>query len=314
MRAIAIEKFGGPEVLKAMDLPSPQPGPEEFLVRIRASGVNPVDYKIREGLLQGRMPHQFPIILGWEAAGQIAAVGPRAKGFKEGDAVFAYCRKDIIQDGTYAESIALAPRHLAVKPKGLSWEEAAAVPLAGLTAYQALSEGIALKKGEVILIHAGAGGVGGYAIQLARHTGARVITTASPTHHPYVRELGAEEIIDYRTSDFAEVIRSHYPGGIDAVFDTVGTTTQIQSLKVLKKGGRLASILALEEPVQGQKEIRVAYIFVRPESSQLNHLKELCEAGVLKIHLAATFALEEAAKAHAMLETRHTAGKVALRI
>jgi NADPH:quinone reductase-like Zn-dependent oxidoreductase len=314
MRAIAIENFGGREVIKKMDLPRPKPRHDEVLVQIKAAGVNPVDWKIREGLLQGRLPHQFPIILGWDAAGVVQEVGTEIKNFKIGDEVFAYCRKDRIHDGAYAEYIVLTPNHLSLRPKNLSWEEAAAVPLAALTAYQVLFESLMLKKNERILIHAGAGGVGGFAIQLAREAGAVVLSTASTTHHDYVRSLGSAEVIDYGKQNFIEIILKKYPGGIDAVFDTVGGETQIKSLQVLKKGGRLTTLLAIQDEVQKQTCYKIGYVFVRPDSSHLKIIAKLFEEGKMKVQLAAVLPLEQAAKAHEMIETGHTAGKIVLQI
>lgn len=314
MRAIAIEKFGGREVLQLMELPRPQPAPGEILVEVKAAGVNPVDWKIRQGLLQGRLPHQFPIILGWDVAGIVRELGPGVSDWKIGDQVFAYCRKDLIHEGSYAEFITLVPNQAAPKPKNLNWTEAAAVPLAGLTAYQVLFESIALKKGEVILIHAGAGGVGSFAIQLARNAGAKVITTASAVHHDYLRSLGVDEIVDYKSQDFVGTIRKKFPQGLDAVFDTVGGATQVKSLQVLKEGGRLTSILAIEKAVEKQKHYKMGYVFVRPESSQLHQLKNLIEAGKLKVQLSAVLPLEQAAQAHERIETGHTQGKIVLQV
>jgi NADPH2:quinone reductase len=314
MKAIGINKFGGREVLEPLELPTPQPGPNEILIQIKAAGVNPVDYKIREGLFKGRMPHEFPIILGWDAAGVVESVGTEVKSFKKGDEVFAYCRKEKIHDGTYAEYIVVEPRHLALKPKNLSFEEAAALPLAGLTAYQSLFEGIQLKPGETILIHAGAGGVGGYAIQFAKNIGAHVITTASGKNAEYVKSLGADEVVDYGKEDFVNAIKKTYRDGIDAVFDTVGGDTQKKSADVLKKGGRITSILAMDENYFKERGVIPHYVFVRPDSEQLCKIKELVEQGKLKVHLAATLPLAEARKALEMIESGHTRGKLVLRV
>lgn len=314
MKAIICEKYGGPEVLKLSNLPKPKPNDGETLIAVKAAGVNPVDWKIREGLLEGRLPCEFPITMGWDAAGVVEKVGSEVKELKEGDEVFAYTRTEKIHDGSYAEYIVLTPQHLALKPKNLSFEEAAAVPLACLTAFQALFESIQLQNNETVLIHAGAGGVGAYAIQLAKDIGARVLTTASSNHHAYVRELGADLVIDYNTQDFCEVLRQNFPEGIDALFDTVGGETQIKSTKVLKKGGRLTSILAIQEEVQKNPDIKVGYVFVRPDSEQLTKIKELIEADKLKVHLEAIFPLEEATKAHQLIERGHAGGKIVLRI
>lgn len=314
MQTIGMETFGGREVLKKLEIPKPDPKPDEVLIKIKAAGVNPVDWKIREGLLKERLPHEFPITLGWDAAGVIEAIGSEIKEYEKGDEVFAYARKEVVHDGTYGEYITLTPAHLAPKPKNLTFEEAAAVPLAALTAYQALFESIGLKKDEIILIHAGAGGVGGYAIQMAKEAGAQVITTASPNHHNYVKELGADWVIDYNREDFSERIRQKYVDGIPACFDTVGEATQIKSCQVLEAGGRLTSILAIQEPVQKNTAIRVGYVFVRPEPAHLKMIGEKIEAGKLKVHLAATYPVAQAAQAHELIEGRHVAGKIVLTV
>lgn len=314
MKAIGIRHFGGVEALERLDLPKPQPGPHEVLLRIHAAGVNPVDWKIREGLLQGRMPHAFPIVLGWDAAGTIEAVGEKVHYAAVGEAVFAYCRKEMIQDGTYGEFITLRHQHLAPKPRNLSFEEAAVLPLSGLTAYQCLFEGLKLKAGEKVLIHAGAGGVGAYAIQMAKQVGAHVITTSSTAHHDYLAKLGVDEVIDYTRSPFVEALRRAHPAGLDAVFDTVGGQTQLDSAEVLRPGGRLVSILAMQEDYFRQKGIEPHYVFVRPDAEQLLKIRDMAERGDLQVKLAKTFPLEEAARAHEYIQRGHTEGKIVLQV
>lgn len=314
MKAMGIRRYGGPEVIERLELDLPAPGPGEILVQIHAAGVNPADWKIREGLFKDRMPSEFPIVLGWDAAGVVEAVGKDVARVKSGDEIFAYCRKDKIHDGSYAEAILLNEIHLAPKPKNLSFEEAAAVPLVGLTAYQALFEATQLKAGETILIHAGAGGVGSFAIQLAKNAGARVLTTASARHHDYLRQLGADEILDYTQENFVSAAKRIFPEGIDAVFDTVGGQTQLDSAEVLKPGGRLTSLLALNEDYFRQRGLQPHYVFVRPENSQLRKLGGLIEAGKLRVKLEKVFPLEEAAEAHRLIEAKHSQGKIVLKV
>lgn len=314
MKAMGIRRYGGPEVIERLELDLPAPGPREVSVRIHAAGVNPVDWKIREGLLKDRLPNVFPIILGWDAAGVVEAIGAEVDFAQVGDEVFAYCRKETIQAGSYAERILLEERHFAPKPKNLTFEEAAAVPLAGLTAYQSLFEATRLQAGETILIHAGAGGVGSFAIQLAKNAGARVITTASARHHDYLRGLGADEILDYTQESFVSATRRIIPEGIDAVFDTVGGQTQLDSAEVLKPGGRLTSLLALDEDYFRQRGLQPHYVFVRPENAQLRKLGELVEAGKLRVKLEKVFPLEEAAEAHRLIEAKHSQGKIVLKV
>lgn len=312
MKAIAIQEFGDAEVMKLMELPKPIIKSNEILVKLKAAGVNPVDFKIRKGLLQGRLLEKFPIILGWDGAGIVETVGNDIKTFKSGDEIFTYARKEKLQDGTYAEYIALEEKHLAKKPNNLSFAESAVVPLSALTAYQSLFENIKLQKNEVILIHAGAGGVGGYAIQMAKLTGAYVITTATQDKEQYVKELGADEVIHYDQIDFVEAVRKVHPQGIDAVFDTVGGDTQVKSADVLKKGGRLVTLLAVKEDSFTNKDIQVMYVFVRPDSKHLQQIKEWVEKDQLKVRLTQTFPLEQAVKAHNMIENGRMLGKIAL--
>src|ERR1700733_2368139 len=190
MKAMVIEKFGHEEQLHLGDIPTPLPSDNEVQIQVLYSAVNPVDWKIREGLMKNFLPHEFPLILGWDAAGIVKAIGKNVKKFKVGDEVFAYCRKPIVKWGTYAEYVCFDADNIALKPNNINFAEAAAIPLAGLTAWQALFDFAKLKKGESILIHGGAGGVGSFAIQFAKHAGAKVITTASKQNHDYVKKLG----------------------------------------------------------------------------------------------------------------------------
>lgn len=313
MRAIIINNFGGRDQLQLADRPKPVPAKGEVLIRIRAAGCNPVDYKIREGLLRARLPHMFPIILGWDAAGVIEEVGPKTKRFKVGDEVYAYCRKPLIMHGTYAEYIAVDERAVALKPAKRSFEEAAAVPLAGLTAWQSLVEAGEIKRGQRVLVHAAAGGVGGFAVQIARAKGCRVIATASAANHDYVRSIGAHEIIDYTTTDFVAAVRAKFPEGVDVAYDTVGGDVQMRSADVLKAGGKLVSILAFAKEAElRERGVDFRYVFVRPDGKQLTKLAKLSDAGKLRVKLAAVLPLADAANAHEQLEARHTSGKIVL--
>lgn len=310
MRAVAIEEYGGTDQLRMMELPRPEPRPGEVLIRIKAAGVNPVDGKIRQGLLKQRMPNFLPIVIGWDAAGVIEGLGEGVTGFSLGQPVFAYCRTTTIQHGTYAEFIAVPASSIAPKPSNLSFEEAATIPLAGLTAYQCLFDAAQLQAGQKILIHAAAGGVGGFAVQLARWRGAEIWATASSANHAYVRSLGADHVLDYTAGDFREKASN-----LDVAFDTIGGDVQSRSADCLKPGGVLVSILAYaDEAALKAKGIVTKYVFVSPNGAQLSELGRLCQAGALRTHLAAVLRLEEAAKAHAMIESRHTRGKIALRI
>ena len=315
MKAVAIEKYGGRDQMKVMDLPKPSPAAGEILIRIRAAAVNPVDYKIREGLLQTRMPNVLPIILGWDAAGVVEATGAGVHMFKTGDEVFAYCRTQIIQHGTYAEYICIPETSAAPKPKALSFEEAAAVPLAGLTAYQCLHDAAEVAQGQTVLVQAAAGGVGGFAVQIARNLGARVIGTASAANHDHVTSLGASAVIDYTKEDFRAAVRRLHPAGVDVAFDTVGGEVQVRSADAVKKGGVLVSLIAYKNEAELQRlGIRTKYVFVSPSGDQLRALGAWADAGKLRVHIAQVLPLDQAARAHELLESRHTCGKIVLTI
>ncbi|MGD8531082.1 MAG: NADP-dependent oxidoreductase, partial [Syntrophobacterales bacterium] len=208
MKAIAINEFGGRDKLQLIDLPVPEVVEGEILVQVKAAGVNPVDWKIREGYLKDLFSHQFPVILGWDAAGLVEGVGNGVTRFKSGDEIFAYCRKPIVHGGAYGEYILLKEEHAALKPKNISFEEAASIPLAALTAYQSLFDAANLQPGETILIHAAAGGVGGFGVQLARGHGAVVWATASSRNKAYVQDLGASQVVDYTQENFGKAILS----------------------------------------------------------------------------------------------------------
>ena len=315
MKAIAIPEFGGRDKLQLMDLPVPPVGVRDVLLQVKAAGVNPVDWKIREGFLRDMMPHEFPVILGWDAAGIVTKVGENVTRFKTGDEVYAYCLTAVVHHGSYAQYIALPENNLALKPRTLPFEEAATIPLAALTAYQSLFDAADLQQGESVLIHAAAGGVGGFAVQLARHRGARVFGTASPSNHEYVKSLGADILIDYNTQDFRHVIRETSPGGVDVVLDCVGGDVVEQSLDILKAHGRLVTIAeaGLVKKLS-ERGVNAHFVFVAPNSSQLHEIAGLTESGKFSTHVSARFTLEEAAKAHELLESQHVRGKVVLRV
>ncbi|UCG14643.1 MAG: NADP-dependent oxidoreductase [Deltaproteobacteria bacterium] len=311
MRAVAINEFGGREKLLLMDLPVPEIQGNEILVRVKAAGVNPVDWKIREGYLKNLFPHEFPVILGWDAAGIVEKVGSQVSRFRQRDEIFAYCRKPVIQGGAYAEYIVLEEEHCALKPKNVSFEEAASIPLAALTAYQAVFDAAKLQSGETILIHAAAGGVGGFGVQLAKDRGAIVWGTATQGKHEYVRKLGADRVIDYTQVNFCDVVRSEYSDGMDVVFDCVCGEVLDRSGEITKKGGRLVTIV--EDPGGlGRTDISTEFVFVAPNSAQLTELAQMFEQGRLKTHLSEVFPLDEAQRAHELSESMRTRGKIVL--
>ncbi len=315
MKAMILGEFGGIDQLKLIDLVAPIPRFDEVQIKIAYTAVNPVDWKIRLGLLQNHIPHEFPIILGWDAAGILSEIGKNVQTFKKGDEVFAYCRQPKIHWGTYAEYICVPAHYLALKPKNISFAQAAAIPLAGLTAWQSLFDFAHLKKGESILIHAGAGGVGSLAIQFAKNIGARVYTTASESHQDYVKQLGADIIIDYQKSAFTDKIKNLEPQGVDVVFDTIGKQTYRDSFQVLKPGGRLVSIL--EQPDQKlaeQTKVHAYYVFVSPNGEELQHIADLIQAKKIQPPKIEEMPLEKAGEAQEKNREGHTEGKIVLKI
>lgn len=307
MRAAMYDRFGGPEVLEIREVDDPPVGPDVVLVRARATSVNPVDWKIREGKLQAAYPHYLPVIPGWDVAGVVEKVGPAVvTGVRPGDEVWGYVRRDGVQFGTAAELVPAPQRTLAAKPPSLSFEEAASVPLAGLTAYQSLVEALKVQAGERVLVHAASGGVGHLAVQIARALGAEVIGTASPQHHDRVRELGATEVLDYHEGPISEQLDEP----VDAVLDLAGGEALSDAPKQVRDGGRIASIIdAATVLALGGK-----YVFVRPDRAGLDALGTLVQEGKLRVHLAETRPLDEIAEAHRLSQSGHAGGKIAVTV
>jgi NADPH:quinone reductase-like Zn-dependent oxidoreductase len=311
MRAIGVNRWGGRDALELLDVEPPPVAPDGVLLRVRAAGVNPVDYKVREGKLAGGFPYHFPVILGWDAAGVVEEVGPAVTWFKPGDRAYGYCRRHELEYGTYAELVTVPEGYLAHMPEGLSFEEAAALPLATLTAHQSL-ERLGVRAGEVLFLTGGAGGVGHIAVQLARARGAKVVATGSPPSHEFLREFGAEPV-DYDAPDVPAQVRGHnHGGGADAAFDLFGGDGLEQAFASLRPGGRLVSIA---QPPGERKHLDTGYIFVRPSGYDLGeHITPLVHEDALRPHIAGTFPLERAADAHAQLEEGHVHGKLVLTI
>jgi NADPH:quinone reductase-like Zn-dependent oxidoreductase len=304
MRAIAIEGFGGTDRLKLVDLPIPEPGPDDLLVRVRAAGVGPWDAKTREGLFGKR---SFPHVLGVEGSGIVESAGENVADVREGDEVYLY------SGGCYAEYVAAPAQKVARKPASLSFEEAAGVPVAGSTAYQGIVEEIGLKAGETVLIARAAGGVGTMAVQIAASLGARVLGTSSPANHDYLRSLGAAGAIDYH-GDWVAAVRTIAPGGVDAVFDCVGGETFRRSFDAVRDGGRVVTIVAFGEEVEPGRGITHRAFSARAERRKLEKLSQMFDAGKLRVDLEDVLPLEEAAKAHERVEAGHTRGKIVLRV
>jgi NADPH:quinone reductase-like Zn-dependent oxidoreductase len=310
MRAIAVNEWGGRDKLELIDVERPPVAPDGVLVRLRAASLNPVDSKVREGNLAGAFPFHFPVILGWDAAGVVEEVGAAVTWFRPGDPVYGYCRRHELEYGTYAEFTTVPEGFLAHMPDGISFEEAAALPLAGLTAHQSL-ERLGLRGGETLYVTGGAGGVGHLAIQLALARGARVIASGSSGSHDFIRELGAEPV-DYNGDVGAQVRALNHDGGADAAFDLFGGDAQEQAFAALRQGGRLVSIA---HPPSAREHCETGYIFVRPSGYDLGeHITPLVQEGRLRPRIAQTYPLEEAGAAQERLEKGHVHGKLVLTI
>ncbi|MBN0048808.1 NADP-dependent oxidoreductase [Streptomyces actuosus] len=307
MKAISYSRYGGPEVLEYGEVGEPKVGPDAVLVKVRAAAVNPVDWKCREGYLDGMLEAVFPVVPGWDVCGVVVQPGVSVTEYAVGDEVIGYVREDFLSRGTFAEYVAAPVRTLARKPRNLTWEQAAGLPLAGLTAYQVLTRALGVKRGETVLVHAAAGGVGSIAVQLARHFGARVIGTASEANHDFVRQLGGEPVA--YGEGLVDRVRGLAPEGVDAAFDTVGGAALQASVALLGSEGRLASIADPDVLTYGGR-----YYWVRPDAEDLDRLSGLAEQGVVDVNVAAAFPLERAAEAHRLSEGGHTRGKVVVTV
>jgi NADPH:quinone reductase-like Zn-dependent oxidoreductase len=302
MKAVCIHAIGGPEVLQYEDVRTPEPGADDMLIRVHAAGVNPVDWKIREGYL-GKFP--LPAILGRDFSGTVEALGQNVHDLHVGDEVFGEAASG---SGTYAEFTLAKPSQSARKPRGLDHVQAAALPVAALTAWQALFDIADLRGSQKVLVHAAAGGVGSFAVQFAKLRGAYVIGTASAQNAAYVRELGADEVIDYHATQFENEVRD-----IDVVFDAIGDDTQEHSWQVLKRGGILVSIVqpAAEEKAAAHG-VRGVFFRQNAKREQLAEIADLVVNGRIKLFIADVLPLSDARKAQKLSQSGHTRGKIVL--
>ncbi|MGW1361759.1 NADP-dependent oxidoreductase [Streptomyces chartreusis] len=306
MKAITLQHYGQPEDLKLVDHPDPKVAPGEVLIRVQAAGVNPVDWKLGAGYLDPLMETHFPLIPGWDVSGVVERVGPDVAEFVPGDEVYGYVRKDSVQLGAYAELVSAHVRMLARKPASLTWEQAAGVPLAGLTAYQSIKR-VGVREGETVLVHAAAGGVGMFGAQIAAALGARVIGTASERNHDFVRQLGAEPV-SYGEG-LADRIRELAPDGVDAALDFVGGDAVDVSQEVLKQRDRVVSIADQDALAKGAH-----LLWVRPDPADLTALAELADAGRLAVHVERVLPLAEAAEAWRISREGRVRGKLVLSV
>jgi len=332
MKAFVVDRYGSADRVRASDVRDPEIREDDVLVQVHATGVNPLDSKIRDGEFKLILPYRLPLILGNELAGVVVRVGPLVRRFKPGDEVYA--RPDKNRIGTFAELIAVSEEDLAIKPRNLTMEEAASIPLVGLTAWQALVEKARLQKGQKVLIHAGSGGVGTFAIQLAKHLGATVATTTSTANVDLVKRLGADIVIDYKKESFEEVLRD-----CDVVLNSLDADTLTKSLRVLKPGGRLISISGPPDPefardlganrmlelvmrllsfrIRRQAKrhlVNYSFLFMRASGDQLRQIGSLIEAGALRPVLDRVFPFESTQDAMAYVDTGRAKGKVVVKV
>jgi len=308
MKAIVIEQYGGKDQLIEKQVETPQPEAGQVLVEMKATSINPIDWKVREGYLKEMLDFDFPIILGWDAAGVIKEVGQDVDQFKVGERVFA--RPATTRLGTYAEYAVIDEEQLARIPENIPFDEAAAVPLAGMTAWQCLVDFAQIKEGDWVLIHAGSGGVGHYAIQLAKQMGAYVATTASGKNQDWVEELGVDRFINYKQEDFSEVLSE-----MDIVLDTLGGENQEKSFGILKEGGRLASIVQPpDEEKAKQHGVKAGFVWLEPNGERLSKMAEMMEEGQLTSVIGNRYKLSEEGirKAHEASESHHAKGKIVI--
>ena len=310
MKAVVIHSYGGPEVLKYEDVPRPEPKEDEVLIRVIAAGVNPIDAKVRQGVL-ARMAtnNPFPMRMGYDAAGIVEKTGAKTVRFKAGDAVYAYLS---IRGGggAYAEYAVAKEDETSLKPMSCSFEAAAALPIAAITAWQALVDQAHLGQGQTVLIHGGSGGVGTIAIQIAKALGARVVATASTANQDLLKQLGADQAIDYTATKFEDLVKD-----VDVVLDTVGGDTLARSYQLVKKGGMVVTIV--DQINQGElaaREIKGATLMAHPEASVLAEVTKLVDQKKIIPTVSQILPLSDAAKAHQQIETKHTRGKIVLRV
>lgn len=308
MKAVRIHEYGDRSVLRFEECPIPQISDDEVLIRVIATAVNPVDWKIRKGYLKEMIPYDLPLILGWDVAGVIEETGQNVKGFSPGDLV--YSRPDLTRNGTYAEYVSVRENEIALKPETISFMEAASIPLAGITAWEAVINSGEIRAGQSILIHAASGGVGSLAVQLAKWKKAHVIATTSERNRTLVNSLGADEVIDYRSINFKDVVRD-----VDVVFDTLGGQVQEDSWSVLKPRGTLVSIIQPPSEERAKQSDAIGkFVFIQPSAAILRELAKLIDCGVVRPIVGAEFSLKDISRAHELSESGRARGKIVIHV
>lgn len=317
MKAIYYEEHGTPEVLTFGDLPVPEPAEDEVLVQVAAAGVNPIDRRLRAGELQEYITRTFPVVPGWDLSGKIDKVGSAVKNWKEGDAIVGLAFTWSIQHGTYAEYAPVKAESIALKPESIPYDVAAGLPLVSLTAWESLVEYGELKSGQTVLIHAAAGGLGSVAVSIAKYLGCKVYATASEKNINYVRELGADVVIDYRNANYAEVIRAQEPQGLDLVLQSLlDDDISREAIELCKDGGTVV-YLNNEPPELAEIEsrgIKTKFLHHRPDGESLGNLMGLFASGALRLPPVEILPLEKAKEAHIKSESGRTVGKVVLHV
>jgi NADPH:quinone reductase-like Zn-dependent oxidoreductase len=305
MKAIRIHQYGGPEVLAEVEMQRPTASPDEVLIKVHAAAINPIDWKMRAGHVKQVFPLTFPATLGWDVSGTVEEAGNKVTQFKRGEEVYA-----LVKGGGYAEYVVAPATVVAKKPRAVDHVHAAAVPVSGLTALQALFEVAQLRAGQKVLIHAAAGGVGNFAVQLAKAKGAYVIGTASSKNQAFLRELGVDQTVDYQKTRFEDAVRD-----VDVVLDTLGGETQERSFKVLKKGGILVSLVQPPSQESATKYgVRALFYGGHASSSDLTEIAKLIDDGQVKPVVETVLPLADARRAHELSETGHTRGKIVLKV
>lgn len=307
MKAVRIHAYGSADVLQYEDAPMPQVMADDVLIKITASSVNPVDHKVRAGKAQERWPVTFPYTLGWDVSGVVEETGTLITNYKKGDKVYA--RTDPWRNGAYAEYVTVRASDVSPAPVSIPLEHAAGIPLAGQTAWAGLFEQGLLQKGQSVLIHGGSGGVGTFAVQLAKFVGAHVTATTSAANIDLVKSLGADRVIDYKTQDFSKLVQ-----GVDLVFDTIGGDTQKKSWGVIRKGGILVSTVGADEKAAKEHGVTAKSYMVDSSGGRLQAMTALVDAGRLRVIIDKTFPLTDVKGAHELSEAGHATGKIIIKV
>lgn len=317
MKAVYYEEFGSPDVLKVGERPVPTPGPDQVLIKVAATSVNPIDRRLRTGELKDFFQYNWPVIPGWDVAGRIEAVGDDVEDFKVGDDVVGLGFTWQIGVGAYAQFMTVDETAIAKKPANLSWHEAACLPLVNLTAWQSLNESYKVQPGDSVFIQAGAGGIGSVAIPIAKHLGAKVYTTTRSKNFEYVEQRGADVAIDYKRSNYVHVLKEHEPDGVNMTLETLEDKIYVENaIRITRRGGTVIYMNnePPDMPEQNEKDIHAEWVHHRPDGAMLGEIMALYGTGALPVPKLEVMALEDAAEAHRKIESWRTNGKIVLHV